>query len=922
MHSRNGSRPLVLSIFILSAACAWRAPWGRAAEASAASLEATEQAALAGQLASGDIVRLPDDVRPLAYRLKLNIDPNQATFVGSVTLTLRLQKPRQTLYLHGRDLKVGASWASHAGAKPQQGHYEQLNDDGFAAVHFDSVLPAGDVSLELVYEGSFAGGLDGLYRVGMATDGGPYVVSQFEPTSARAAFPCLDEPRFKAPFEVSLVVPTDMTAISNMPSITEQQSSEELQHKQVSFVPSPPLPTYLVAIMVGRFDVVNGPSVPADGRRTRDTPVRGVAAKGQGAKLSYALQHTPRLVQILENYFDLALPFPKLDIIAVPDFAAGAMENPGAITFRDWLLLIDPQLSSRRQKVLFASVMAHELVHQWFGDYVTMSFWDDLWLNESFASWLGERTAATFDPSVRQPETSVLARNAALSADMLPSVRSIRQPVRRPADIDGAFDVTTYLKGGAVLNMFDGYLGSTRVARGLALHLARYRFGNADANALLDSLSRGSGTDVTAAFNSFLNQPGAPTLHASLSCSGGKGTLNLEQSRYTPLGIVSDRTGLWQVPVCWRMGDAHGGSERRCHLLRGAEETVELSYCPTWLFPNADATGYYHFTVDRQIEEGLRHAKLSSPESMAWQSAQTAAFAAGKLRAHDLFHSFRHTAGSSDLYVAATPLPTLQRLADNLLAGDLPAQTSLRRLVRSMYAPQMKSISIKPTAQRTPTEDMVWPQLVSQLTQLRALEPAFEQALVKAGTAYIGYLGDGRLHPEGINVDFAPEAIASAANALGTPYVDAVLLALEKTDNATQRALLVNALGRLRHPQAVDTLRNRLLSLPLRQNELVSLVSAPMADPLLRRSHWQWLTDHFSTLLPRLPRKGLVNLPRVGAGFCTEQDAAMVQAFFTPQLAKLGGAERELAQTLESVRLCAAQYDAHQADLKAELRSR
>ncbi len=898
--------------FALAAGCAW--PRGKQG---APAIDG--DAALEVQALGEDLVRLPEDVRPLSYRLKLSVDPNQAAFRGSLTLTAKLRHARRNVYLHGRGLRVKAVMASAAGLRPVLGSYSQMNDDGLAVVRFAAPLPAGEVSIEVLYEAPFGTHLDGLHRVGLGDAAGPYVVSQFEPTSARTTFPCLDEPRFKAPFEVTLVVPTGMRAISNMPCVSEQVSSDELNFKQVNFLPSPPLPTYLLAIMVGNFDVVDGPPIPADGRRVRDIPLRGIAARGQGAKLSYALQHTGRLVQILEDAFDLALPFPKLDLIAVPDFAAGAMENPGAITFRDWLLLIDPQLASRRQKAAFASVVAHELVHQWFGNYVTMQFWDDLWLNESFASWMGERAAATFDPTLHAAENNLRARDMALAADMLPSVRSIAQPVRTPQDVDAAFDVTTYLKGAAVLDMFDGYLGSTRMARGLSLHLARYRFANADANALFDSLSRGSGTDVAESFGSFIQQPGAPLVQASLSCSQKKGRLQLQQSRYTPLGTVSDRHSLWQVPVCWRAGDAAGAGERQCVLLTEAQQSIELPNCPAWLFPNAGGTGYYHFTVDRPMQEALRHATLTPPEQMAWASAQRAAFAAGKLQAHDLFESLTRAAQSSDLYVVSAALGSLLPLQQSLLEEDEGARAGVARFALAHFAPHAKGISLDAATPRTPSEEVLWPELLANLARLQALPKEQGRRLVDAGSRLIGYRGDGRWHVAGLSADLLPQAIASACDALGPAYLEALLDLLGHTDNATLRPILIGGLTRLQGVKEVQLLRQRLLGLPLRQNEWMPLLAGPMGSAALRHDHWRWFTEHFAEVRTHLPRKSLANLPRIAASFCSEQDALAVQAFFTPHLSELGQGKRELSQTLETIRQCAAQRDAHATDLQAQL---
>jgi alanyl aminopeptidase len=340
--------------------------------------------------------------------------------------------------------------------------------------------------------------------------GDDYVFTQFQPIAARRAFPGFDEPSFKAPFELTLTVPHGHVAVGNSPALSEEKDPSG--RRRIRFAPTPPLPTYLVAWAVGPFDVVEAP-LPPSAEREHSLPLRGLAPRGRGPELRFALDHTGPLLESLERYFASPYPFAKLDVIAVPDFGAGAMENVGAFTFRDSLLLIDPDRAPEWQRRSFANVMAHELAHSWFGNLVTMPWWDDLWLNESFATWMLQQV------------------HSAMNADSLDSARSIRQPIASDHDIANAFDGITYSKGAGVLAMFERWLGEESFRAGIRRHVEEHRFGSADADDLLQALSAASGRDVSGPFQGFLTRPGVPFLRTREVCDSAGSRLVVEQSR-------------------------------------------------------------------------------------------------------------------------------------------------------------------------------------------------------------------------------------------------------------------------------------------------------------------------------------------------------------------------------------------------------
>ena len=376
----------------------------------------------------------------------------------------------------------------------------------------------------------------------------PYAYTQFESIAARDAFPCFDEPGFKIPFDTTLVVPAGDEAVANTHEIERKTEGGSLR---VHFAPTLPLPSYLVAFAVGPLEIVPAPDVPPNAVRKRPLPLRGVTTKGHGKEIAYALAHAGEILAVLEQIFGIEYPYDKLDILAVPD-KGGAMENPGAVTFADELLLFDEKTAPVWQKRAYASVVAHEFAHQWVGDLVTAAWWDDIWLNEAFATWIGSKAADTWDPKVEAKLELLEGIQGAIGADALVSARAIRQPIESNNDIENAFDSITYEKGGGVLSMFERWVGADTFQRGLHEYLSQHRFGNATADDFLSAESTASGKDVKTAFHTFLDQPGVPFVEAEVQCGDGGPRLHLKQSRYLPLGSTGDPNKTWQIPVCAR----------------------------------------------------------------------------------------------------------------------------------------------------------------------------------------------------------------------------------------------------------------------------------------------------------------------------------------------------------------------------------
>jgi len=390
-------------------------------------------AATADQTPQG---RLPGWAIPQSYQIAFKVDPAQTDFSGTTTIKVKLTQASDHLWLDGAELKVSKVDIIDAAGKVHAGKYVEADPKaGVVRVDFGSTLTPQNLTLKFEYTAPLNAQLQGLYKV--TAKGQPYAMTQMEPISARFAFPSFDEPGFKTPFDISLTVPDSQTAVANTQQVKEVAAGKGW--KTLTFAQTLPLPTYLVAFGVGPWDVVKAPDISPDTYRAKPLPLRGIAAAGEGHRMQHVLGETPSIIHALENYYGFGYPWDKLDLLAAPDFSAGAMENAGLVTFRDWLLLIDPDSPATYVRGSF-NVTAHELAHQWTGDTVTLAWWDDLWLNEAFATWMQQKVTQKVHPEYRADLDRVRGAQGAMNDDSLVTTRKIRQPISGNGDIETAFD--------------------------------------------------------------------------------------------------------------------------------------------------------------------------------------------------------------------------------------------------------------------------------------------------------------------------------------------------------------------------------------------------------------------------------------------------------------------------------------------------
>ncbi|HVT37279.1 MAG TPA: M1 family metallopeptidase, partial [Nevskiaceae bacterium] len=384
------------------------------------------------------IGELPRTAEPLSYQLHFILDPQADGYTAEASIRVRLHQAADHLWLHGRSLTITqAQWTDASGTQGSA-QYQQVNDDGVARVDFGRELAAQDLTLSFQFSGRYNRTLEGIYKVSRGGD--DYLVTQLEAIAAREVFPCFDQPSFKTPFDLSLTVPEKLVAVANSRQVGDERAAPG--SKTLQFATTAPLPTYLLAFAVGPWEVSELSHVPADAQRKHPLQLRVIGPRGSRALLDYALKTTPAIVAELENYFGEAYPFDKLDLLAAPDFAFGAMENAGLIVYRESELLLDARASVETQQDYYLT-NAHELAHQWFGNDVTLRWWDDTWLNESFASWMEGKIVDRIHPEWHAGVSELQTARAAMEEDSLISARRIREPIVQTSDIDAAFDNIT-----------------------------------------------------------------------------------------------------------------------------------------------------------------------------------------------------------------------------------------------------------------------------------------------------------------------------------------------------------------------------------------------------------------------------------------------------------------------------------------------
>jgi aminopeptidase N len=843
--------------------------------------------------------RLGDAVVPRAYRLYLTVDPAQPRFSGRVEIDITVAHQGMTsFFMHGRGLAMHSATLT-AGGRTTGARWTEVDETGVVRLDFDQPLAAGPATLAFDYDAPFGSSAAGMYH--FEVGGQWYSWSQFESIDARAAFPGFDQPSFKTPFTLTLRTPPGLIAVGNAPETGQTSENGLAVHH---FAPTLPLPTYLVATMVGPFASTATEVAPTPERAT-PLPLRILAPQPGAGRLAFARDNSARIVPLLEGYFGSAFPFPKLDQVAGPG-VGGAMENAGADLYDDTALLIDETapIHDRRE---FGMIVAHELAHQWFGDLVTPVWWDDVWLNESFANWMGYRIGDAWRPDLDIASGAVAEAFKAMDTDQLLAGRPIHQPIVRNAQIDASFDDITYGKGGQVVAMIAGFLGDAGFRDGVRRYLAAHRYGNATSDDFYAALAETAGDPrIVAAMRSFTDQQGVPLL----TFTGSGSRYHVVQSRYAPYGETPPATR-WLVPMCLRRNGA-----RNCSLLVEGEADVTLDGGGP-LVPNAGGTGYYRFELPASGWDALIGAAgtLSGAEAQAAADSLTASVRAGRAPTGALARLARALAPGSDSYASDAAMTDLAELASDMVS-DPAAWKAWQHYLGKTYAPLLARYGFDPRrgayAAADPQEAALRSKVVERmLASDRDL--MVRPKLVAAAQAWLD--GDADVLDDSYRV----LALGTYLQAKGLAGARTVMTRALASADPSVREDALTALG----ISGRSEIAGWLLDVPnsgLRSDERRGLLARIMAAPATREVGYRWLVAHLDQLsAASIGIFFATRVPTMLGGFCSVERADEFARVFGPRFAGKPG-QLALDRAVEKVRNCGRLKADRGASIEAEFK--
>jgi aminopeptidase N len=619
--------------------------------------------------------RLPTTVTPGHYDLALTIDLARSRCEGQTGIDVHVAQPTTTIRLNALELNIRSASITAAGRTERAAVAMNAHDET-ATLTVPAAIPAGPARIEIAYDAALNTHLRGLYesRSGTRT----YAVTQFESTDARRAFPCFDEPAFKATFALTVTADRDDVAIANGRMVRDVPGPAPTQHT-MTFAPTPKMSSYLVAVAVGDFQCLEG---GADG-----VPIRVCATPDKKELGRIALEAAQRILIHLDRYHTIRYPFEKLDVVAVPDFAAGAMENTAAIFYRETDLLADSRTASLAARKTVYSILAHEMAHQWFGDLVTMAWWDDLWLNESFATWMAPRVVAALEPGWHMELREADESQIALNLDALSATHPIHVNVNTPAEIESVFDRISYEKGASVLRMLESYVGADALQKGINAYLGRHKYANATSEDFLAAIEAASGKPVARVIGTFVLQAGVPEVAVAASCTNGRMAITLSQRRFTLTAAPGERAiERWQIPVCIKTTAAGAAT---CTVVADPSQTIHAGEaCTPWVFVNAGGKGYYRSAYPPEMIRSLAadaERALTAPERLSLVSDEWALVRAGR-------HTIANYLDLASGFGAEPMAEVLETVTDRLQFIDQYLTTAstrerFRRFVRTLLDP-------------------------------------------------------------------------------------------------------------------------------------------------------------------------------------------------------------------------------------------
>ena len=863
---------------------------------------------------SADAVVLPDNVRPVHYDLTLTPNFDDFTFAGEVDIAVRMAPGTTEIVLNCAEIDIksaAVSWSDSDGDHAQSAAGIAYDGDAETATISIAGAPAGGLvgnqHLRMSYTGELNDKLRGFYRSQYANPEGEtayLATTQFEATDARRALPCWDEPAVKATFRVTLNIPDDMQAVSNTPVVAER-NGDAPGVKTVVFDTTPVMSTYLLAFVIG--DLTHIEKEAADGTVVGVWMTRGKEEQGR-----FALDTSVKLLSFFNDYFGIPYPLPKLDHLAIPDFAAGAMENWGCVTYRETALLVDPQNSSAGTRQRVAEVVAHEMAHMWFGDLVTMQWWDDLWLNESFATWVGTKAVDWLFPEWSMWTQFVnMDTNRAFSLDGLKNSHPIEQEVANPAEVSQLFDAISYSKGGSVLRMLEHFLTPGVFRVGLNKYLTRHSYRNARTIDLWTALEESSGQPVTTIMSSWTGQTGYPVLDVAAAPGEGGLALEVRQERFVYDSVLGDAAAddseqVWPVPLTV----AAAGAGVTATLVNAASATVAVAAPPEadWFKVNPDQTGFYRVNYtdsDRGRLAGLvADRALPATDRLGIQNDAYALSRAGLLpvtRFLALAESYRDETDASVWSDLATNL----REIEGLIAEE-PYLESYRAFGRRLFGPAARRSGWEAQPGEGHLDSLL---RTTVLSQAGAYGDAEVQAQAQA--RFAAYQSD----PASVRPDLRGVVFSLAAQAGDRATYDRIWELERAAELHEEKIRLLMSLARFPQEDLLRETLDRALTDDVRLQDTIFVVSAVAANNNGRNLAWEFLKEKWDEFDRRYGSGGfgLMRLVSITNAFTSREKRDEVAEFFAAH--PTPAAERTIRQALERIALNAAWLERNREEL-------
>lgn len=826
--------------------------------------------------------RLPENARPEHYTLSFAPDLDKASFGGDETIDIQVLKPTSEITLNAADIEFHDVTISSAGAT-QTATVTSEKDKEMAVLSVAKPIATGPAKIHITYSGTLNDEMRGFY-LGKDDQGRKYAATQFEATDARRAFPSFDEPDYKATFDITTTVDNGMVAISNTKILSDTPGPGE-KHT-VHFAETPKMSSYLVALVVGNFEYVEG---EADG-----IPIRVYATAGKKEMGRFALEAATEIMKYYNHYFAIKYPYGKLDLVGLPDFSAGAMENTGCITFREIALLIDANNGSPGTKKEIAEVIAHEMAHQWFGDLVTMKWWNDVWLNEGFATWMESKPVEAWKPEWNVNLDDVADTGRTLNVDSLASTRPIHQDAETPAQITELFDGIAYGKAAAVLRMLEAYLGEQTFRAGVNAYLKQHQYGNATAADFWDAQAKTSKRPVDKIMPTWVTQAGAPIVNVKTQCSGESTKVDFSQQRYyyDRAKFEAPNDQLWQIPLCMK-GSA--SETAKCELLTKKEESFTLPGCSTWVIANAGATGYYRAGYEENAVRAMARdaeTKLSPAERIALQSDIWASVQVGREPVGDYLAFAQGLQSDRNRAVLDDVLRRLGYI-ERYLVSDSDRE-AYRAWLSELLTPAMNQLGWEPKLSDTDEQK----DLRSHLFHALGYNARDPQALAEARSL----AQKGMADPASVDPEMLFSALRLAALNGDSAFYDQLVTAMKNAKSPEEYYMYFESLSDFGNPKLLERTLDYAISPEVRSQDALQLITGVLDNPAGQQLAWDFIRQHW----PEVDKAGgpfaSAEVVDATSVFCNAGMRDEVTEFFTAH--KVAGAERTYKQSIERINNC------------------